>query len=206
MNETKTLSKPRTLDAVFSIGGRQTLRTEPVAQKSAKCAYCALVVATPQCEVEFANPAARRWLKNFFPRPERARLLPRKVCRWLAGQGVATGRNSLIVRREKERLFVRRFQPHPENSIALLLEMVSEKKGRVRRRYGALTRRESEVLLWVANGKSNPEIAEILDLAVGTVRKHVQRVLHKMGVENRTAAASFVWVAGAAGAPSAISV
>ena len=52
-----------------------------------------------------------------------------------------------------------------------------------------LTGRESEVLYWIANGKTNPEIAIILDAAVNTVKKHAQNILEKLGVDNRTAAA-----------------
>ncbi|HAF15739.1 MAG TPA: hypothetical protein DCK99_19010 [Blastocatellia bacterium] len=45
----------------------------------------AVVFATPEGKIQFADPVARRWLKQFFRRPVRAGLLPRKVCRWLAG-------------------------------------------------------------------------------------------------------------------------
>ena len=51
-----------------------------------------------------------------------------------------------------------------------------------------LTPREAEVLFWVAQGKSNPEIAVILDSSVGTVKKHMEHVLEKLGVDNRAAA------------------
>jgi DNA-binding CsgD family transcriptional regulator len=51
-----------------------------------------------------------------------------------------------------------------------------------------LTPREAEVLFWVAQGKTNPEIGLILDLSVGTVKKHMEHLLPKLGVENRGAA------------------
>jgi DNA-binding NarL/FixJ family response regulator len=53
-----------------------------------------------------------------------------------------------------------------------------------------LTRREAEVLSWVARGKSNAEIAAILHVCTKTVDKHLERIYPKLGVENRTAAAS----------------
>lgn len=53
-----------------------------------------------------------------------------------------------------------------------------------------LSRREAEVLLWVAQGKTNPEIALILGLSPRTVGKHLERVFPKLGVETRTAAAA----------------
>ena len=53
-----------------------------------------------------------------------------------------------------------------------------------------LTPREAEVLLWISRGKSNGEIAIILNISCGTARKHVEHVLEKLNVENRTSAAS----------------
>jgi DNA-binding NarL/FixJ family response regulator len=53
-----------------------------------------------------------------------------------------------------------------------------------------LTPRETEVLSWIAQGKTNYEIGVILSACTGTICKHVQRVLFKLSVENRTAAAA----------------
>jgi len=51
-----------------------------------------------------------------------------------------------------------------------------------------LTPRVAEVLLWVAQGKTNPEIACILGISESTVKKHMLEVLEILGVETRTAA------------------
>ena len=71
------------------------------------------------------------------------------------------------------------------------MEMVEGSANDFSRKHRALTRRESEVLHWVGLGKSNREIAEILDLAPATVSKHLERIYPKLGVDNRTAAAHF---------------
>lgn len=55
-----------------------------------------------------------------------------------------------------------------------------------------LTAREAEVGLWLAEGKSNPEIAAILGLSIRTAEKHVGSILAKLGVENRTTAAVMI--------------
>ena len=58
----------------------------------------------------------------------------------------------------------------------------------LRKRFG-LTAREAEVCLWVARGKSNRDIGEILGLSPRTVNKHLETVFMKLGVENRASAA-----------------
>ena len=51
-----------------------------------------------------------------------------------------------------------------------------------------LTPREAEVLFWVAQSKTNPEIGLLLEMSTETVKKHLQHVYAKIGVENRAAA------------------
>jgi DNA-binding NarL/FixJ family response regulator len=51
-----------------------------------------------------------------------------------------------------------------------------------------LTPRVAEVLLWVAQGKTNSDIASILGISESTVKKHMLEVLAKLGVETRSAA------------------
>jgi len=51
-----------------------------------------------------------------------------------------------------------------------------------------LTPREAEVLLWVAQGKSNPEIATILGAAENTIKVHLAHIFEKLGADNRHAA------------------
>lgn len=53
-----------------------------------------------------------------------------------------------------------------------------------------LTRREFEVLTWVARGKTNQEVARLLDASPSTVRKHLEHIHAKLGVSTRTAAAA----------------
>jgi DNA-binding CsgD family transcriptional regulator len=52
-----------------------------------------------------------------------------------------------------------------------------------------LTSREAEVLFWISRGKSNHDIGVILGTKTGTVCKHVEHILSKLNVENRTCAA-----------------
>jgi DNA-binding CsgD family transcriptional regulator len=52
-----------------------------------------------------------------------------------------------------------------------------------------LTAREAEVMYWVVKGKINRDIADIVGASPATVKKHLERVFAKLGVETRTAAA-----------------
>lgn len=56
-----------------------------------------------------------------------------------------------------------------------------------------LTRRERQVLLLVASGASNEEVATQLSISVNTVRSHVQQVLRKLGESRRLAAVQRAW-------------
>lgn len=53
-----------------------------------------------------------------------------------------------------------------------------------------LTPKEAEVLYWVAKGKTNRDIGDIVGSSPMTVKKHLERVFAKLGVETRTAAAA----------------
>jgi len=54
----------------------------------------------------------------------------------------------------------------------------------------ALTPREAEVLSWLAKGKTNRDIGDILGLSHRTVNKHLEHIFEKLGVETRAAAAA----------------
>jgi DNA-binding CsgD family transcriptional regulator len=58
-----------------------------------------------------------------------------------------------------------------------------------------LSKRETEVLSWVIQGKTDAEIGVILEISSRTVEKHVGRILYKLRVENRTTAASIAFAA-----------
>ncbi|MAD45251.1 MAG: DNA-binding response regulator [Oceanospirillaceae bacterium] len=81
-------------------------------------------------------------------------------------------------------------QPYPGE---FLLSIIGEddlfKTRELRNEFG-LTEREAEVLLWLARGKSNQEIAQILSMSPRTVNKHLEPVFRKLEVENRTSAAA----------------
>jgi DNA-binding CsgD family transcriptional regulator len=58
----------------------------------------------------------------------------------------------------------------------------------LRHRFG-LTPREADVAVWIARGKSNKDISDILGVSPRTVNKHLEQISPKLGVENRASAA-----------------
>lgn len=117
--------------------------------------------------VDFASPPARRLLRDFFG--ESGTSLPPELFRRLE-----VGTLPLVRRRGAKELTI-----ELSNGTLLLRERPVAPD---------LTAREREVLSWVAQGKTNAEIAELLWLAPSTVRKHLENVYAKLGVNTRTAA------------------
>jgi DNA-binding NarL/FixJ family response regulator len=78
---------------------------------------------------------------------------------------------------ERERVAQSQVEFEPDFSSARPLESLG------------LTAREAEVLLWVAQGKSNGDVAGILGATEGTIKKHLEHIFEKLGVETRSAAA-----------------
>jgi len=77
---------------------------------------------------------------------------------------------------------------HPEYVTKLISTMVSEDKGSKLPQYliEPLSERELEILRFVAGGASNSEIAKALYIANGTVKKHINNIFGKLGVQRRT--------------------
>jgi two-component system nitrate/nitrite response regulator NarL len=55
-----------------------------------------------------------------------------------------------------------------------------------------LTARQREIMLLVAQGLSNKEIARRLNISEGTVKVHLHQIYHSLGIRNRTALTAFV--------------
>lgn len=77
---------------------------------------------------------------------------------------------------EKEQAAIAKVELKPNFDSAKPLELLG------------ITPREAEVLLWIAQGKSNSDIAGILGCAENTVKVHTARIFEKLGFENRNSA------------------
>lgn len=163
-------------------------QTDPAPDSAA--ALQALLVVSPDGRIQFATARANLWMRDLFAAAYPLDRLPEALTRWLC-DGISGGQPPrFIVDKPGGRLCVQVLCREPD-SICLLLDRIPETSlaGGAR---GALTERQTEVLSWVARGKTNAEIGKILSLKTKTVGKYLERIFPKLGVENRTAAASFI--------------
>lgn len=150
----------------------------------------ALLVVSPNGRIQFATAQANLWIEELLTTAEPLDHLPKALTRWLDDEISGRQASRFVVGQSGRRLFVQLLF-RERDSVCLLLERgpgISTTLGAIR----TLTRRQIEVLTWVARGKTNAEIAKILNLKPKTIGKYLERIYPKLGVENRTAAASFI--------------
>lgn len=141
---------------------------------------------------------ARTWIAQYCRTqfPASGDLLPDCFAEWYSRQlALVTQqtlapqpRDPLMVDKNGRQLTVQLIPDHFHDEHLLLL---NEKRGDMSwsamGEHG-LTPRESEVLAWVAKGKTNADIGTILGLSDRTVQKHLEHIYQKLGVESRTTA------------------
>jgi transcriptional regulator EpsA len=76
--------------------------------------------------------------------------------------------------------------PHLHETLTRVLIEEGRVSARVVRADCSVTDREAEILRWVRDGKTNHDIAHILEVSPFTVKNHIHKILRKMGVENRS--------------------
>jgi DNA-binding NarL/FixJ family response regulator len=135
------------------------------------------------------TPLARRWLPTYFDAPPD--VLPATLLAWL--QAAAAGREPrpLATARGARQLVASvQGRTADDDWLVVLREVSDAATVEATMQAFGLTLRESEVLYWVAKGKTNRDIGDILGSSPATVKKHLERVYEKLGVETRTAAAA----------------
>lgn len=152
-----------------------------------------LIAVSASGTVSSMTSLARRWLVRYFgERALRSDRLPAAVQAWLGWTGRSTRplvvvRSPFVIRGDGAELVIRVV---PGAGLILLLEERRLETAVDALRTLGLSPRETEVLAWLTQGKTNFEIARILVISPRTVSKHLEKVYAKLGVENRTAAAA----------------
>ncbi len=156
-----------------------------------------MIVLTRGGRTKRMTPRANHWVQHYFGGPPReGELLPDPVQGWVRHQeaGLAGAddaplpRTPLVVERDGARLVIRHLCDGAACYLVLEERQAALQPPSVEGL--GLTRRESEVLQWVAQGKTNTEIGIILGIRAETVKKHLQSIFDTLGVETRTAAAA----------------
>ncbi len=146
----------------------------------------AVIVTTRDHSIQFCTKLAWNLLERYYGAKVLLHL-PAPLAAWLDGPQRSA---PFVCERERSRLSVRMFsEGGATGTVMLLLAEKVDLAGPEPLQQLGLTPREAEVLFWLTQGKSSPEIGIILGAALNTVKKHIQNVFQKLGVENRTAAA-----------------
>jgi DNA-binding NarL/FixJ family response regulator len=154
-----------------------------------------LLAVNRQGQIMWATPQAQKLLSdNFAAGADDEIVLPPPMLQWLeqaqAGKtGSKTPAMASFPNNEQLRLqYMGKLGPNE-----FLLRLAKDSSANMPAEFSSelgLTTREGEVLGWLAKGKTNRDIAQILGLSPRTVDKHLEQIYAKLGVENRTAAAA----------------
>ena len=146
----------------------------------------AFVITSLDGEIYFSTRQANILLQAFFPGASMT-CLPNQVVHWLdSGE---RNKPLVIVSTTKGDLQIDLAASDPGHLALLRLEQRNSSWGPKALQTLGLTPREAEVLYWITEGKTNPEISTILDTTLHTVKKHNNKLFAKLGVETRMAAA-----------------
>ena len=166
-----------------------------------ECAQ-AVAVAYWRGMIRLRTERARVLIAKYFGPERPSAWLPAPLRAWakegLAELGRGAGRGDgrpLVIERGGKRLVVRVVPDRKRREYLLLIDEMRPDAAPELDGIG-LSPRESEVLSWVARGKTNADIAAILVISPRTVQKHLEHVFEKLGVETRTAAVARVreWI------------
>jgi DNA-binding NarL/FixJ family response regulator len=147
----------------------------------------ALLISNRQGDVLFATRQAQILLDTFFSVAPKHHL-PEELQTWLAGPD--NQKPLSVTHRKRGEIEIDHFALSTSGNLSLMrMEHRNGGKGPKALLALGLTAREAEVLYWISEGKTNPEIAIILDSSINTVKKHANNLFAKIGVETRTAAA-----------------
>jgi DNA-binding CsgD family transcriptional regulator len=169
-----------------------------MAQAASDAAAHAVIVLDANGKPVWQTGKAQDWIARYFPdHVSDTHALPEKIRSWverhieeLAGTDREVA--PLMIGLAGSELEIRFSRGERSGDLLLVLnENMIADSGPAIDSY-QLTPREAEVLAWLAKGKTNRDIAEILGMSPRTVNKHLEHIYIKMGVETRSAAAALV--------------
>ena len=166
------------------------------AQEAIDAAGLAVAVVSRDGRYLWLTPNAHKALHKVFEGPARpGEPLPDTLCGWMQANADAEtlpDRDSrpFTLDNAGARLLIHFLGGMSGGQYLLLVEETRVDRGSPLVASYHLTGREVEVLMWVAKGKTNRDIGDILGMSPRTVNKHLEHIYVKLGVETRTAAAA----------------
>ena len=115
--------------------------------------------------------------------------LPSEIGSWLKKDPMV-GQNMNIVRPDGSLRLTYLGNDGNDENLFRVVDRATQAKSEELIKHLKVTQREAEVLLWISRGKTNREIGQILGASPHTINKHSEKILKKLGVENRTSAAA----------------
>jgi DNA-binding NarL/FixJ family response regulator len=160
-------------------------RITRLAREAVDVAGFGVVLADASQRIAWRSPRAALWLSLIDPHATQG-WLPKELYGLIQADAAP-----LVLERSGTWLSIRNMGPVGLGEVMLLIEQSqSNHVSPSRLDNAALTQREAQVLSWLAKGKTNRDIADILGISHRTVNKHLEHVFEKLGVETRTAAAA----------------
>ncbi len=162
--------------------------------------HATMAIRAADLRLVWQTPLARKLLQVYFEAP--AGQVPPALLAWLRVQAEAEGQapiqgqsprepRPLTVALGAKQLMLSLQERTADDDWLIVMREVSDAAVvEALTQAFKLTMREAEVLYWVVKGKTNRDIGDILGSSPATVKKHLERVYVKLGVETRTAAAS----------------
>jgi len=142
--------------------------------------------------LEELSPSAATLLNKYYlTRKRDIQQLPDDVWRWFHHEVNKEGVGQALVVRLPESQLSLNLLRTPKGYLIVLNEFVLEDQRHILLSMG-LTQREAEVILWVSQGKRNAEVANLLGISTGTIRKHMEHILIKLKCGTRGAASEIV--------------
>jgi DNA-binding CsgD family transcriptional regulator len=159
-----------------------------------------VVPLSAQATPRWLSERVCKWLRKYFADTSALNPWPETLQCWVRLQAWSHGkgekdievRRPLVVERDDARLTATVVQGNGIATAVLLTETRLRSFAQLAQRL-PLTDREREVFCWICEAKTNPEISTILSISPRTVHKHVEHILEKLGVENRSQAQRLGW-------------
>ncbi len=158
--------------------------------------HLGVIIVTTEGQVQFMTQRGEQLLSQYFDQ-KNSDSLPESLQHWFKHEILSLPSDSQVscfclplqIEKKGKQLLIRLIANLIGEQYLMLLEEQQMRSFSISSlELLGLTKREAEVLFWIAKDKTNAGIAKVLGCCEGTVRKHLEHIHQKLGVQTRTAA------------------